>query len=78
LASKRGDVKTVALLIEKGASCHALTTNNQTPRYTGLLNCGNSKTIELLIEKGASVNALTIDNQNPLHWAAQKRNSENS
>jgi ankyrin repeat protein len=61
--------KTAELLIEKGASVNALTTDNATPLHWAAQS-ENSKTAELLIEKGASVNALTTNNETPLHWAA--------
>jgi ankyrin repeat protein len=54
--------KTAELLIEKGASVNALTTDNQTPLHWAAQR-GNSETVELLIEKGASVNALAVDNK---------------
>jgi ankyrin repeat protein len=62
--------ETVALLIEKGASVNAVTTDNQTPLHWASER-GNLKTVALLIEKGASVNAVTTDNQTPLHWASK-------
>jgi ankyrin repeat protein len=68
---ENGNSKTAELLIEKGASVNAVTTNNETPLHRAAQR-ENSKTAELLIEKGASVNALTTDNETPLHWAAQR------
>jgi ankyrin repeat protein len=47
--------KTAELLIEKGASVNALTTDNATPLHWAA-QTENSKTAVLLIEKGASVN----------------------
>jgi ankyrin repeat protein len=47
-------LETVELLIEKGASVNALTTDNTTPLHLASEN-GNSETVELLIKKGASV-----------------------
>jgi ankyrin repeat protein len=63
-------LETVALLIEKGASVNAVTTDNQTPLHWAS-KYGNLETVALLIEKGASVNAVTTDNQTPLHLAYQ-------
>jgi ankyrin repeat protein len=63
-------LETVALLIEKGASVNAVTTDNKTPLHWASER-GNLETVELLIEKGASVNAVTTDNQTPLHWASK-------
>jgi ankyrin repeat protein len=64
-------LETVALLIEKGASVNAVTTDNQTPLHWASER-GDWETVALLIEKGASVNAVTNDNKTPLHWASTK------
>jgi ankyrin repeat protein len=69
-------LQAVALLINKGASVNALTTDrNRTPLY---LACafGDLKTVELLIEKGASVNAVTTNNVTPLHRASESGDLE--
>jgi ankyrin repeat protein len=60
-------LETVALLIEKGASVKAVTTDNHTPLHWASER-RNVETVALLIEKGASVNAVTTDNKTPLHW----------
>jgi ankyrin repeat protein len=65
----------VQILIEKGASVNAVTTDNQTPLHWAS-RFGNLETVELLIEKGASVNAVTTDNQTPLHWASESGDLE--
>jgi ankyrin repeat protein len=61
----------VQILIEKGASVNAVTTDNQTPLHWAS-KWGDLETVALLIEKGASVNAVTTDNQTPLHLAYQR------
>jgi ankyrin len=63
-------LETVELLIEKGASVNALTTDNATPLHLAS-KFGDLETVALLIEKGASVNALTTDNSTPLHCASE-------
>jgi ankyrin repeat protein len=60
----------VQILIEKGASVNAVTTDNQTPLHRASKG-GDWETVALLIEKGASVNAVTTDNQTPLHRASK-------
>jgi predicted nucleic-acid-binding protein len=60
----------VQILIEKGASVNAVTTDNETPLHLASIR-GDMKTIALLIEKGASVNAVTTDNETPLHLASR-------
>jgi predicted nucleic-acid-binding protein len=60
----------VQILIEKGASVNAVTTNNETPLHWASER-GDLETVALLIEKGASVNAVTNDNETPLHWASE-------
>jgi ankyrin repeat protein len=65
----------VQILIEKGASVNAVTTNNQTPLHWASKR-GNLETVALLIEKGASVNAVSNDNKTPLHWASGFGNLE--
>jgi ankyrin repeat protein len=59
----------VQILIEKGASVNAVTTDNETPLHFASKR-GNLETVALLIEKGASVNAVTTDNETPLHLAS--------
>jgi ankyrin repeat protein len=73
--------ETVALLIEKGASVNAVTTDNHIWHSALLIHwasesSGNLETVALLIEKGASVNAVTTDNQTPLHWASESEDLE--
>jgi ankyrin repeat protein len=70
------NLETVELLIEKGASVNAVTTDNQTPLQLAYQR-GYLETVALLIEKGASVNAVTTDNQTPLHWASKWGNWNN-
>jgi ankyrin repeat protein/uncharacterized UPF0146 family protein len=65
----------VQILIEKGASVNAVTTDNQTPLHWASKHW-NLETVALLIEKGASVNAVTTDNQTPLHLASERSNLE--
>jgi ankyrin repeat protein len=70
LAAKYGKTYAVQILLEKGASVNALTTDNETPLHLAC-KCGDLKTVALLIEKGASVNALKTDNETPLHLASR-------
>jgi ankyrin repeat protein len=56
-------LQTVAVLIEKGASVNAVTTDSETPLHWASKLRFNVETVALLIEKGASVNAVTNDNK---------------
>ncbi|CAH1381122.1 unnamed protein product, partial [Tenebrio molitor] len=47
-------MKTIALLIEKGASVNAVRSNNETPLHLAS-RFGDLETVELRIKKGASV-----------------------
>jgi ankyrin repeat protein len=71
LAATYGKTYAVQMLIEKGASVNAVTTDNETPLHLAS-RLGNLETASLLIEKGASVNAVTTDNETPLHWASRR------
>jgi ankyrin repeat protein len=57
-AAYTGNIKTAELLIEKGASINAFTSDNKTPLHFAIDN-KNVETATLLIERGASVDAET-------------------
>ena len=62
----------VPLLLERGASVHALDDYGNTPLHLLITFDGNPQTLELLLAAGADVNAATKDGTTPLRALAMK------
>jgi len=69
LASVTENLKTIQLLIDRGAELDALDVTQSTPLHLALIN-ENFDIVELLIRRGADVNALYHKKLTPLHLAA--------
>jgi ankyrin repeat protein len=69
LAANYGKTYAVQMLLEKGASINAVTTDHETPLHLAS-RFGDLETVKLLIEKGAFVNTPATDNVTPLHLAS--------
>ncbi|HFE39552.1 MAG TPA: ankyrin repeat domain-containing protein [Gammaproteobacteria bacterium] len=68
-AAKVGDLESVKLLVEKGATVDARDSNGWTPMMRAAQK-GHVEVVEYLIDKGADVNATTENGWTALMWAA--------
>ena len=69
LASKRGHVKSVSLLIQHGADMSAQNQSGMTPLHLASRE-GQVEVTRMLIERGADVTAQNNDEETPLHLAS--------
>ena len=67
MRSGRPHRNVVALLLERGASVHALDNGGNTPLHLWALYSGDPQTFELLLAAGADVDATNGDGDTPLH-----------
>ena len=70
-ASRRGDVKTVRMLLSNGADVNYKDDDGRSPLYVASLR-GHAEVVEMLISKGASVNDKDIDGLSPLYVASRE------
>uniref|UniRef100_A0A8C8FXX2 Ankyrin 1, erythrocytic a n=1 Tax=Oncorhynchus tshawytscha TaxID=74940 RepID=A0A8C8FXX2_ONCTS len=70
IASRRGNVIMVRLLLDRGAQIDAKTKDELTPLHCAARN-GHVRIIEILLDQGAPIQAKTKNGLSPIHMSAQ-------
>jgi len=75
LASRRGHIEIVRLLIDKGININQTNKDGQNALHWACEN-GHNETVQLLIQKGVDTKQKDIFRQNALHWASRRGHKE--
>ncbi|CCX10138.1 Similar to Ankyrin repeat domain-containing protein 50; acc. no. Q9ULJ7 [Pyronema omphalodes CBS 100304] len=74
-AARKGHLKTVELLLERGAEVDSKDKNGRTPLSFAAKAYGSFETVKLLLERGAEVDSKNKNGRTPLSFAANEYGS---